>query len=179
MAFTTPPPAGAKLRASVLSSLVTETRPISAEKASATSRNTTVTNTADPDLSIALPASSTWDLTAKLLLSSAANAAGDFKFEWQYPANATLTSTPLALVATLASGTSADVEAGATAPDATSPSSGHAFGCSTNIATALCTGRVTLGATAGNVLIAWSQQNSNGSNTTVNAGSSVTAVRVS
>ena len=48
-----------------------------------------------------------------------------------------------------------------------------------NAATALCSARITLGATAGNALIAWSQQNSNANNTTVGAGSWLTARRVS
>ena len=54
MAFTTVPASGAKLRASVLEDLVVEVRPVSAVKTATTSRSSTTSRTADPDLSVTL-----------------------------------------------------------------------------------------------------------------------------
>lgn len=147
-------------------------------KSSATSRNTTAARVADPDLTLSLPANSTWDWECHLLLSSAANAAGDFAGEFTYPGLATVDHGSFGLIDTLASGGSADLNAGtATSNDTTSPTTFFAMGTSTVITYALIMGRIALGATAGSLTLAWAQFGSNGNNTTVNIGSKLIARR--
>ena len=178
MAFTVVPSAGAKLRASVLSALITELRPVSAVKTSDTSRNTTTSRTADPDLSVAVPANSTWDYELLIVATSAANAAGDISIEMQYPSGATHMYGAHGVVDTLASGASADLFAGTDSRDNTSPSAALSFGLSTTFTSILVSGRVEIGATPGNLLLAWAQSASNANNSTVKNGSRLVAHRV-
>ncbi len=177
MALTTIPGVG-KLRAAILSALITELRPITASKSGTTSRNTTTTPASDPDLAISLPANSVWDFHACLFLTSDANAAGDFLAQWAYPADATVSSGGLALNNALASGSSASLEAAAGALDATTPSALLAVGASTSPTMAVMEGRITL-VTAGSLTLQWSQFGSNANNTNLLGGSFVTARRVS
>src|SRR5690349_14571071 len=145
-------------------------------KAAATSRNTTTSRTADPELTLSLPANSTWDFECHLLLNSAANAAGDFAGEFTYPGLATVDHGSLGLIDTLASGGSADLHAGtATSNDTTSPTTFFVFGTSTTLTYAVIFGRIALGATAGSLTLAWAQFGSNGNNTNVNIGSKLLA----
>jgi hypothetical protein len=147
-------------------------------KASATSRNTTVARVADPELTLSLPANSTWDFEVHLFLTSAANAAGDIGVEVSYPSLATVEFGPMGLANSLASGATADVNGGtATSNDTTSPSGAVAFGVSTVMTLALLFGRIALGATAGSLTVNWAQDSSNGNNTTVNIGSKLIARR--
>src|SRR5262245_10010022 len=96
---------------------------VTASKGGDTSRASTTTRTADPDLVLALPANSTWEWLAWLFISSAANAAGDFSHEWQFPANCTVNCSQMALDPALPSGAIASLNAGPTTrADTTSPS---------------------------------------------------------
>lgn len=178
MAFTTIPSAGAKLRASVLSALITEVRPISAVKTVDTSRASDATRTADPDLTISLPANSTWAFTFTLILTSAANAAGDFTGEIQFPASAVVMDGVHGLVDTLASGRSADLLAHGFTRDSSSPTPQFDIGCSTLATAVMIQGRIELGATAGSLLLAWGQLASNGNATVLQDGSTLHAVRL-
>ncbi len=180
MAFTTLPPAGAKLPASTLASLITEVRPISAFKSASTSRASTIVRVADPDLVIALPANTTWDFDMILQLRGAANAAGDFSGEFSFPASSVVSYTAHGLVDTLASGQSADLQADASGGrDAASPTNSFDFGVSTSFTSVLVSGRIELGATAGSLSFNWAQQSSNVNATIVEAGSRLIATRVS
>jgi len=177
MAFTTIPAAGAKLPASVLSALITELRPVSAFKTVDTSRASTVARVADPDLSVTLPADSDWDFELVLLISSAANAAGDFSGEFAYPTGAAISHLTLGLVDTLASGISADLSADGNTRDATSPSNAFDLGCSTAVVCALVSGRIEVGSTAGALTLNWAQLASNANATVVQDGSRLVARR--
>jgi hypothetical protein len=179
VAFTTIPAAGAKLRASVLNSLITELRPIEAVKTGDTSRTSDASLTDDGDLTVALPANTTWEYTLVLLLNSAANAAGDFNAQMTFPANATHMYGAVGLDDALASGQVTDLRSEAGTRDTTSPSATFQFGTSTTVTTAVVTGRIELGATAGSLTLQWGQLASNANATTVQDGSYLVAHRVS
>lgn len=154
--------------------------PVTAEKALDTTRTSTITRTADPDLVLALAANSVYDFYGELILTSAANAAGDFAMEMQYPSGASCTLTTHGLDTGLAAGTVGTIDAITQSnQDATSPTGVYNFGCSTTQTSVRITGRITVGATAGNLTLAWAQQTSNASGTTLQNGSFITARRLS
>lgn len=167
---------GSKLRASRLNELITYMTRLNAEKSTDTSRSSATTGTtrvADPHLVIAMAANTTYDLTSLLIGASAANGAGHFSGEWQYPSDAIMSFTAHGLVSTLASGTSADLQAGAVALDATSPAGPFVIGLSTSNSGTVVKGRITT-VTAGNLTLAWGQSASNANNSTLRAGSYMT-----
>jgi hypothetical protein len=168
------PAAGDKPTAAQLNTFV----PLSAYKSAGTSRNTTTTPAADSDLTIALPASTTWDFDGLLLVTSAANAAGDFMFQFTYPASATLSFGAWGLHNTLASGSQSDLEAAATSADSSTPSGLYVAGASTSMTGIFFKGRIIVSTTPGNLVVAWSQFASNANNTTLNAGSHMTCRQV-
>lgn len=168
------PVAGDKPTAAQINTFV----PLSAYKSASTSRNTTTTPAADADLTIALPASTTWDFDGLLLLTSAANAAGDFMFQFTWPTAATLSHGAWGLHNVLASGSQSDLEGAATSADSTSPSVLYAAGASTTVTGVFFKGRIIMSTTAGNLAVAWAQFSSNANNTTLNAGSHMTCRQV-
>lgn len=179
MAFTTLPSAGSKLRASVLTSLVTELRPIIAVKTADTSRASTIVRTADPDLVVALPGNSIYDFELMLILTSAADAAGDFSGEVQWTApTAVVMLGSLGLTEVLATGRTADLVAWGRPRDSASPSANFDHGVSTSGTHLLVSGRIEIGATGGNLLLAWAQLASNINATVLQDGSYLTAYRV-
>lgn len=152
--------------------------PISAQKGAAESRTSTTVQTVDSALVLSLPASTTWDFDLLLFLSSNANAAGDWAGHLEWPANATCSYGGMSLVDTLASGSSADAQAGPTTRlDAASPGSTLVFGTSTTGSIALIRGRIALGVTAGNLSLFWAQNSSNATPSFVLEGSTFTARR--
>lgn len=176
MAFTTLPAAGVTLTASTLSALITELRPITASKATTTSRNTTTTDTADPDLVLAVAVSRTYDIKGVLLVSSAANAAGDFKHSFSFPTGATFTLTAIGVHDALASSSSGDGQFGSNdLLDATSPTGSLSYGASTSPTGIQVEARLVTGSTAGNLTLLWSQLSSNANNTNLLGGSWLTA----
>lgn len=180
MTFTTVPAAGAKLRAATLSALITELRPVYAVKSATTSRNTTTTVTADPHLSIALPADSQWDIQADLWVSSAANAAGDFRYGWTFPTGASLDMGSHGLIDTIASGSVGDIDTEVrVSADTSSPSAETSNMASTTATLITPRGRITVGSTAGNLVLTWAQLASNGNNTNLLIGSKLVARRLS
>lgn len=87
MGFTTIPSSGAKLRASVLSSLITDVRPIVARK---TIDETVVNNTFqnDDELFVVGAANTNYEFDATLHYSSGTTP--DFRFQWTFPAGFTM-----------------------------------------------------------------------------------------
>lgn len=152
--------------------------PKSATKAALTGRNTTTTNSADPDLSISLPATSTWRFTADLYLSSAANAAGDWRGAFTWTGTASVTYGGVGIVTAIASGGSGDgIFSPSTRLDSSTPGADFLIGCSTAGISAFITGRIVC-TTAVALTLSWSQRVSNGNDTRVLEGSSLTAVRL-
>lgn len=174
----TPTAAGQTLTSAKLEDLASYGVAIQAVKGADTSRNTTATATADPDLVIVLPANRVYLVDASLSVISAANAAGDFKCGFEWTNTATLYVLGFGLSAAgLASGSITDLEAVAQAVSST-PTIAIAYGASTTPNSVLRRVRVVTGGSAVTLSMTWSQQNSNGSNTTLQAGSSLTARRV-
>lgn len=148
-----------------------------ARKGSATPRSSTTTHAADPDLTLALPALTTWDFTSLLFVTSAANAAGDLAFQFAYPVGCTVDVGHLAVHDSIASGSTAGVEAAGTPNSTTSPTTAMAAGASTAITNVFVWGRITLGSTAGSLTLMWAQLASNANATTLGIGSNITARR--
>jgi hypothetical protein len=92
MPFTTVPAAGAKLRASVLSSLIVEVRQLQAVKTAdepaITSGTTGTTLQNDDHLFVALEASTNYSFILDVLYITPA--AADIKFGWTYPSGLTM-----------------------------------------------------------------------------------------
>lgn len=174
----TPPSAGQTITAAMWAELASFAVPVQAVKAGDTSRNTTTTATADPDLVIVLPANRTYLVDASLSVISAANAAGDFKcgFEWTNTATLYVLGWGLS-AAGLASGSITDLEAVAQTVSST-PTIAIAYGASTTPTAVLRRVRVVTGGSNVTLSMTWAQQTSNGNNTTLQAGSSITARRV-
>lgn len=163
--------AGQRLRASDLAAPT-------ARKTSATDRTSTTVQVADTHLFLALPANTVWDFTALLLVTSAANAAGDISFQFTFPALAAVDVGHLALHDSIASGSSASVEGAGVSSATVSPTTLMAAGCSTAMTSIFVWGRITLAATAGNLALTWAQLASSVNLTRLNVGSNLTARRV-
>lgn len=89
MAFTTIPSAGAKLRASVLSSLITELRPLSAlQVGDSAAKNASTTLSDLSGFSVSVAASATYRFHLFLRYNSAT--AADLKLGWTFPSGLTM-----------------------------------------------------------------------------------------
>jgi hypothetical protein len=152
--------------------------PLTAVKASGTSRTSTTTKTADPDLTV--PVSANYIYEGQLVISYTAAAAGDISLDLAYPANATCSAVqigPHNAIATSGSQAS-DVEFQALMLDAVTPTGAMPFGGTGGGIGALILIRLVVGATLGNLVVEWAQLVSNGTATTLNAGSWLTIRRV-
>lgn len=176
MPFTALPNAGAPLRASVLRSLITEVRPITAIKTVATDYTSNATPAADAELVIALAANTTYDFIFKGYCTSAANASGDITYQLSFPTGASVDAHQVGAHNSLASGSqAADTEVQALLSDTTSPIGNFPFGASTVTTGHEIHGRIAVGSTAGNLQILCSQLASNANKTTLLAESCLTA----
>lgn len=164
---------GSKARASRFNAMITYMTRLHASKPADTPRFSTTSRTADPDLVVAMAASTTYDMEALLVGTSEVNAGGHFSAEWQYPSDAILTFTAHGLLSSLGSGTSADLQAGAISQDGTSPAGPFVMGLSTSPSGILVVGTITT-VTAGNLTLAWAQSALNVNDSILKAGSRVT-----
>lgn len=157
MSFTTIPAAGAKLRGSILSSLITELRPISVRKSADETVNNSTTLQADDELLLPVEANATYWLYLRLIMSSGTTP--DFKMLFTFPTGLLMTlhnveptptiSVPYDQTTTAAvSGTGAD-------------------------ATIQVEGLVRVASTAGTLALTWAQNTLNASNTIVRANSTM------
>lgn len=174
MALTSIPAAGAKLRASVLSSLITEVRGLYAEVGSnqnLTTSSTTLQNITD--LVVALSANARYDFLAVPVCSLSTGTTADVRYGFSVPTGATLHFGG-------AGGTSGGVGAGAGSStdveliqrlSATSASTVIALGGSTAAVGTLLVVRVITGANAGNLQMMAAQGTSSVDTTTILAGS--------
>lgn len=169
--------AGQIATATKFNELATYGVPIEASKASGTARTSTATPAADPDLVIVLPANRTYDVEYWWIVSSAANAAGDFQAQWAWTNTATLTVVGLGPHNSLASGTQSDLESIARLADSATTTTATPYGASTTPADIYGSVRVVTGASAVTLTVEWAQQASNANATTLNAGSYIKARR--
>jgi hypothetical protein len=152
--------------------------PLSATKASSLSRTATVTKTADPDLTVPVLTSTTYE--GWLVISYTAPAANDISIDFNYPAGATCSAVQIGPHNTIASAGSqaTDVEFQALMLDASAPTGAMPFGGTAGGIGALIMVRLVVGSTtAGNLTVEWAQLVSGGT-TTLNAGSWLTIRRV-
>jgi hypothetical protein len=161
MALTTIPAAGAKLRASVLQSLITEVRPIAVRKSADESLTSNTTLQNDDELTVAVEANATFDF--KLLIRYDATAASDLKTQLVLPSG----------------GTAFYVAHGIAAGDSTwrlfdsTEASVHSFegaGAGT-VRNVTFLGHIVTSSTAGSATLQWAQATSGGTATIVKAGS--------
>ncbi len=167
MALTTLPASGAKLRASVLSSLITEVRTVFARKTSDETVNNSTTLQNDDALFVAVEANAVYDF----LIAIHHNSGGtpDIKFGWTVPASTTMvwggfivnTAGAFTVAANLSQ--TSVVSIGGTGSD-----SFQAF-----------QGVVVTSGTAGTLQLQWAQDTLNASNTIVRAGSYLALSRTS
>jgi hypothetical protein len=164
MAFTAVPAAGAKLRASVLSSLVTEVRPVTVYKTANETVNNSTTLQDDDQLLISVEANVTYDFEAEIIYNSGTTP--DFKFAWTYPAGLTM------FYAVYAAGGGTFL--GYYETEVNTPvldGAGAAVGV-------LLKGTVIVAATAGTLQLQWAQNTLTAANTVVQAGSYIRLRRI-
>jgi hypothetical protein len=167
MALTTIPAAGAKLRASVLSSLITEVRPLYARKTANETVNNSATLQNDDELFLAVEASAVYELNLRGQYNS--NATADFKYGFTFPSGTTMQYTQTVIGVGL---TTLNIYE----QDQTSTPNleGQAA-----VKGMLVTGLVIVSSTAGTLQFQWAQATANASNTVVSAGSVMRLNRIS
>ena len=170
--------AGARITADDILALQGYAVPTEVIKPSSTSRNTTISPTADPALSITLAASQTFEVRVDILGSSAANAAGDLRLRLAWTNTATVTWWLAGLSSTLASGAEADLAANAATADGTSPTADTQLGLATSVTGQTMFAIVATGVSPVVLTLEWAQLASNGNNSTVLAGSRIVARRI-
>lgn len=152
--------------------------PISAMKASDTGPRVNATKSADPDLTVTLPANRTYEVDGWLIPTSAANAAGDFAFDWTWTNTATVTAVGLGAHNSLAAGTqAADTEVIAYLADSATPSGNQPYGASTGNGGIHVAAIVVTGSSDVALTVEWAENAINASGTTLRAGSWITARR--
>jgi hypothetical protein len=159
--------AGQTLTAAALNALV----PLEAQLSSDQSKTSNTTFADLTDLTLAVEANATYQVEGLFIATSAANAAGDVKYRFSYPANATMTITGPGPHNSLASGSQADGEWFYVLLDNSSPTADIPYGASTAGAAAIINGKLVVGATAGDLVVGWAQQSSNANATVFKAGS--------
>lgn len=160
MALTAFPAAGAKLRASTLLHLITESRVIPAVKTADETVNGSSTLQNDDFLLWAVEAGATYDLDLKVHISTGATP--NFKFGWTYPSGLTMAvgvvgydTTPVVVSNSGYDQTTVVAMGPGTAPE--------------RLVTV--SARVLVSSTPGTLQFQWAQNTSNPSNTIVRAGS--------
>lgn len=164
MAFTTLPSAGAKLRAAVLSALISETRVVSARKSSDETINNTSGYQDDDELFVPVEANATY--VGWLHFNYLSQAAAAFKYQFTTPAGSNLPfwsfigSSPFTYGGSAGGGVVGLAGTGANLP------------CD-------AWGLIIIGGTAGTMRMQWAQNVANASNTIVRAGSYLALWRLS
>lgn len=169
---------GSRVRASALTALVAELQNLFSDtlkviKPADSPARTNNTLAVDPDLSLALLASTSYDFTFKVFYGS--NATADIQFAVAFPTGAAVTWGGQRIVT--AASPSGDMDAGIyVAPtSAVSPIAAAGTGGDTLI---MIEGTIVTGVTAGNVTLWWAQNTTNVSGAIVRARSTATARRI-
>jgi hypothetical protein len=176
VAFSSYPGALEELTAAKLQALISELRPVSASKAGNTSRASTTSPAADPDLVLTLATGGTYEVTGCLIVLTAANAAGDFVYGWSWTGTMSVVLGGVGPHNSLASGSSVDGEFTYLPADSSSPSTTMPYGSSAAGVNIAVNTRVVV-TTGGNLSLIWAQLGSNANNTTLAADSWITARR--
>jgi hypothetical protein len=160
MALTTIPAAGAKLRGTVLSSLITEVRPVAAYKTATETVNNSNVLQNDDTLFVPVTANAVYEARGRFLYNG--NSTADLKLGWTFPTGLTMSYTILGVfVATPTVFSTSDF----------SQTSNPALEGAGADRTAIMWGLVTVSSTAGTLQLQWAQNAANASNTNMLAGS--------
>jgi hypothetical protein len=179
MAFTAVPAAGAKLRASVLSTLMSERTPLYATVAvdqNLTTSSTTLQNVTS--LVVAVSANATYQMDVMVAAAESSGVAEDIDVAFTFPAGATC------FVYTLVAGTLGGVAGNSTtdmfvlASAATSGSTRYGAGLSTTVTNVILRCLLTVSSTSGNFQVQASQHTSGGNTVTVKASSYINGQRL-
>lgn len=163
MAWTAFPSAGSKLRASVLEALVTELRPNAARKTANEIVNGSSTPQADDELFVPAAASTFYVFTGLLVFTSGTTP--DFRYTLSVPAGATWSLNAQVFSRSLAA-PSASVDT-RTGTSGNLGADGHGTTLATQGQLIQLDGWVLTSVTAGTCTLMWSQNTSNGSDTTL------------
>lgn len=166
MALTTLPSAGSKLRASVLSALMTERMPITARKTTNETVNAVGALQNDDELFVAVDASCVYHM--ELRISYTSGLTPDLKIGWTYPTGTTIRW----------SGVDSDTAGALRITGNMIETSTPAICGSGGDLCADYTGVVITGVNAGTLQFQWCQNTSTASNSVVYAGSFLTIKRV-
>lgn len=165
MALTTLPPAGSKLRASVLAALMAERMPITARK---TSNETIISNsTLQNDDELFVPVEASCEYHMELRISYTSGTTPDLKLGWTYPTGTTIRW----------SGVDSDTAGSIRITGNLLETSVPAICGSGADLQAAYTGMVVVGVNAGTLQLQWAQNTLTASNSTVYAGSFLTIKR--
>jgi hypothetical protein len=170
--------AGSTLTAAILNELASYATEVSATKVADTSRNTTISPAADPELSIVLLANRTYEFGLDALIVSAANAAGDFRVRLAWTNTATVTWRCAGHDISLASGVAGTANFQGAAGNTVSPTTDTSFGASTSTNNGHLFGEIVTGVSNVTLTVEWAQVGSNANNTTLRIGSRLWARRV-
>lgn len=174
MAWTTIPSAGSKLRASVLSDLITELRPNGARKTAAEIVNNSNTPQNDDELTVPVAASTLYKLNGLIIFTSGATP--DFRFTWSLPAGATHSTNTRIYSRSLA----APSQMVDTRTFITGNSGADGLGTTLSSQGQIVElfGYILTSVTAGNAVLQWSQNTTNLSDTTVHPNSFIELKRI-
>lgn len=141
---------------------------LTAIKGADTARASTTTLTADPDLTVAVLANTTYKVSFSLLYKGAATNTGDLKFGFSVPSGATLAGGFLGIANPLGV-TILPVTSAASVLVSYGNGTGNPLWCQV-------TAGLIVSSTAGNLVLTWAQNTSNATATTLMTGSSLQAV---
>lgn len=148
--------------------------PLSVRKFLTTSRASTTTHEADPELVLSLIANTKYLITSGLIITGG-DAAGDFSYSWAWTGTMSVIRTGVGPAETIASGAVGDGNFGYGLIDSGTPTGTINYVASSAGANAQPTAWVEVGATAGDLTLRWAQASSNASNTSLNPGSWIMA----
>jgi hypothetical protein len=159
--FTPVPTAGTNLRASVLSSLVTEARPLFVRKANDETVNNSATLQADDQLILAVAASVTYRFMLRLIVNT--NATADFKMQFTFPSGTTMSYDAF-------TGSNPDTAASSLQGPSTQATISAFSGVAAD-QTLHIVGMIITSTTAGSMGVTWAQNTANASDTIVKTNS--------
>lgn len=153
--------------------------PVTATKESDESKTSTTTPTDDAFLSVTLKANTIYDVFGCLMISDAADAVGDFLYQWSWTGTAVLTRGSIGPANGLGSGTQGAGDWGVGLQDSFSPGGGSSWGATNGANNGVrVNDRFEVGNADIQATIQWSQNVSDADATILRAGSWITAVPV-
>lgn len=159
----------------VTAAQLTAAQPLEAWKAGDTTRASSTTTSADPDLTLNVEAGARYKLTGALFYGARSDT--DLKFGWSAPAGAVLTWHGHCQ-ATATSGTTGDAIYDVQSISTTAYAPGGAAADNTTIMVVLLHGELVVGGSAGTFSLNWAQNTSNATGTVLKANSHITLKRV-